>query len=276
MAAGVRRLRVAIRGAACAALVWVGCARAADAPPAPAGLAIVASGRTLSAAELLRDPAVRHADLSGGALGLGRDVAVVPLADLVNGAEAAGLSFRAADAFVAGIGADAFAAARRAGAEPWIAIETDPWPRRRNGDDRGPFALVWLGQGAAGVPRERWVDSLVAITPLDGPALPPGRTAQGREGRAAFAADCAPCHRLLGAGEGMLGPDLGQPVNATRYLTFDGFRRIVRDPRAVRNWPGQRMEGFAAGVLPDAQVAAIWAYLGSLNAREDRARTPAP
>lgn len=244
----------------------------AAAPPVPAraetAALSVSAGPPLAAAALLRRPDLRHVDLRDTALDLARDVPVVPLSSLLpEAAQAAGLSFRASDGFVAEIAPEVFADGRRAGAQPWIAIETAPWKRRRNGDDRGPFALVWLGPGAGTVPRERWVDSLVAITPLGGPALPAATSPQAAAGRAAFSANCAPCHRLQGIGDGELGPDLGRPMNATRYLTAEGFRHIVRDPRSVRRWPGERMEGFAPAALADADVEAIWAYLKSLDGR---------
>jgi hypothetical protein len=45
------------------------------------------------------------------------------------------------------------------------------------------------------------------------------------------------CHRFDGGGLGTLGPDLGRPMNASVYMTDEGLRGIIRDPKSVRSWP---------------------------------------
>lgn len=74
-------------------------------------------------------------------------------------------------------------------------------------------------------------------------ALPAGHAADvpAQTGRETYFRLCLPCHQLNGGGAGVSGPDLGRPMNATQYLTEAGLRRIIRDPRAVRTWPGRRV-----------------------------------
>jgi mono/diheme cytochrome c family protein len=82
-----------------------------------------------------------------------------------------------------------------------------------------------------------------------------------------FAANCLACHRLAGAGEGAVGPDLLRPMAATAYLTDAGLHALIRNPAAVRTWPEQKMPGFAPDVLADADIDAIIAYLKALATR---------
>ena len=58
-----------------------------------------------------------------------------------------------------------------------------------------------------------------------------------------------------------MGPDLGQPMNVTQYLSEAGLRAIIRNPRAVRTWPSQQMVGFDQEALPEADLDAVVAYL---------------
>lgn len=61
---------------------------------------------------------------------------------------------------------------------------------------------------------------------------------------------CANCHGTQG--EGGFGPDL-----AGRALTFDQFRRAVRQPWGI-------MPAYTETQLPDERIADLYAYLGSL------------
>jgi cytochrome c1 len=54
---------------------------------------------------------------------------------------------------------------------------------------------------------------------------------------------------------------------ATAYFTENGLRALIRDPAAVRNWPGQQMPAFNATVLADPEIDAIIAYLRYLGER---------
>jgi mono/diheme cytochrome c family protein len=114
------------------------------------------------------------------------------------------------------------------------------------------------------VAREQWPYQLASLAVVESPAhrwpqlatdsaLPPD--APARRGELVFTANnCLPCHRLNGGGAGEMGPDLGVPMNVTEYLTERGLRAIVRNPRAVRNWPLQQMPGFAPEAVSDSQV----------------------
>ena len=75
-----------------------------------------------------------------------------------------------------------------------------------------------------------------------------------------------PCHRMKGAGAGDVGPDLGQPMSPTQYLTPRRPAGAIRNPKAVRTWPQQQMPAFDAQALPDADLDAVIAYLGYMAA----------
>jgi hypothetical protein len=53
-------------------------------------------------------------------------------------------------------------------------------------------------------------------------------------------------------------------MNATQYLTDAGLRAIIRNPGAVRTWPDQRMTGFDARTLPEADLGDLLIYLRAM------------
>ena len=71
-------------------------------------------------------------------------------------------------------------------------------------------------------------------------------------------------------------------MSPTQYLTEAGLRALIRDPRAVRTWPGQRMVGFSKSDLPDSDLDALIAYLRAKadnkanNKSDDKANNTAP
>jgi mono/diheme cytochrome c family protein len=164
-------------------------------------------------------------------------------------------------------------------ATPWVAVEdpAHPWPPLPGkAASAGPFYLVWQDPERVRISAEQWSFALAALTVLPSPAarwpalavdasVP--QDAAVRHGQTAFIANCLPCHRLGGAGEGMIGPDLLKPMPATAYFTENGLRALIRDPAAVRNWPGQQMPAFNATVLADPEIDAIIAYLRYLGER---------
>ena len=72
---------------------------------------------------------------------------------------------------------------------------------------------------------------------------------------------------MKGAGQGDIGPDLGQPMNVTTNMTPSGIKAVIRDPKAVRTWPQQQMAGFDKASLPDAEVDALIAFLAHMAQR---------
>jgi cytochrome c1 len=50
-------------------------------------------------------------------------------------------------------------------------------------------------------------------------------------------------------------------MNVTAYVTENGLRALIRDPRSVRSWPKMQMPGFGPQALPDADLDAIVLYL---------------
>jgi mono/diheme cytochrome c family protein len=182
---------------------------------------------------------------------------------------------RASDGFVAEIPRALIDSA----ATPWVAFEdrAQPWPRLRGRDvSAGPFYLVWQDPERAGISSEQWVYALAALTAVPSPAqrwpaIAVGSSAPedapARNGQAVFIANCLPCHRLGGAGEGTVGPDLLRPMPATAYFTEAGLRALIRNPAAVRHWPAQQMPAFDDTALPDSAIDAVIAYLRYVTTR---------
>jgi cytochrome c1 len=47
----------------------------------------------------------------------------------------------------------------------------------------------------------------------------------------------------------------------TAYSRAEGLRLLIRDPRAVRSWPDQKMSGIDRSTLTDAALDDLIAYL---------------
>ncbi len=204
----------------------------------------------------------------------------VPLLGLIGDASGFDtIEARASDGFVSQLPTPLVTKGASGGAVAWVAVEDPdaPWPNLPGQKvSGGPFYLVWEHPERSGVGAEQWPFSLVALTGVEypvrrwpqlavDPALPDD--AAERRGQAAFIKNCMSCHRMKGAGQGEIGPDLGQPMNVTTYMTPSGIRAVIRDPKAVRTWPGQQMVGFDAKSLPDAEVEALIAFLAHMATR---------
>jgi mono/diheme cytochrome c family protein len=239
-----------------------------------------------------RDELLHRPDLSQ--VTVTRDVAygkvmsyrAVPLAALVVGLNPPPgdtvIESVALDGFVAQLPFDILINTDPAKAVAWLAIEPDdtndtPWPRLPGKNlSAGPFYIVWTGALAAMIRSEQWPYQLkrlesqplpVARWPaLDvDPALP--ATDPTRAGLALFVTQCLPCHTLNGGGASDVGPDLNQPMNPTQYMTPDGLRALIRDPKSVRHWPAAQMPGFSSDLMTDREIDLIIGYLIHMAAR---------
>jgi len=79
-----------------------------------------------------------------------------------------------------------------------------------------------------------------------------------------------PHERIDGGGASEIGPDLGQPMAATDYMTEPGLRALVRDPKSVRTWPQQQMPAFPPNLLPDTELNALIADLKEIASQRGR------
>ena len=270
------RLAVAVLALA-GTLASVGAARA-EAPTLT--LSFGGEPRSFTAAELLARPdaatVVVPADV---AYGRPMTFRAVPLLALIPTSAARSLDTieaRASDGFVSQLPRALVGKGASGGSVAWIAVEDPaaPWPNLPGKQQSaGPFYLVWEHPERSGIGSEQWPYQTAALTGVESPAhrwpqmavdasLP--ADAPARHGQEVFVVQCLPCHRMKGAGEGEIGPDLGSPMSPTQYFTTDGLRRLIRNPRSVRTWPQQIMPAFDAEKLPDADLDAVIAYLGAM------------
>jgi len=189
---------------------------------------------------------------------------------------------RADDGFVAQLPTRELLDAGPERAEAWLAIEPAdaPWPALA-GKSRsaGPFYLVWLRPQASGIRSEQWPYQLAELSALPAPlsrwpvldvAADLPADAPARRGLTLFLTQCLVCHRLNGGGAAEMGPDLNLPMNPTEYFTDAALRALIRDPAAVRDWPGRQMQGFTAEQLSDGEIDDILAYLKHMAGRKAR------
>ena len=183
------------------------------------------------------------------------------------------LEARATDGFVSQIPLSLVRKGARGGSKAWIAVEdpAKPWPDLPGKDvSAGPFYLVWERSDRSGIGSEQWPYALASLTGVAAPAqrwpqmavgvdVPDG--APARRGQEVFTVQCLPCHRMKGAGTGDMGPDLGEPMNPTQYMTRKGLRLLIRNPKSVRTWPKQQMPGFNKTMISDPDLDALIAYL---------------
>ena len=188
------------------------------------------------------------------------------------------LQITATDGFVTNLPAALVRGDSGRGATPWLAIEPQdkPWPRTSKGTDVGPFYLVWINPGASGVMSEQWPYQINAIRVVVSRAVKWPQLAVDdsvpanspiRRGQTLFATQCMVCHRMNGAGDASVGPDLNLPRNPTEYFQAWALRAYIRDPKSIREWSGMQMPGFGQANLSDPDLDAIIAYLGYMAHR---------
>jgi mono/diheme cytochrome c family protein len=186
----------------------------------------------------------------------------------------------AVDGFAAHIPLDLMLNTDARKAIAWVAIEPveGPWPKISGKDyTAGPFYIVWTGSDAGSVRSEYWayqteklVNQLAPAARWPELAVDPGLPATDpiRAGQTLYVAQCLPCHRLNGAGSSDVGPDLNLPMNATEYMTPAGLHALIRDPKAVRTWLGQKMMGLPPDLLSDQEIDLIIVYLKHMAGRK--------
>ncbi|WP_248807270.1 cytochrome c [Pseudomonas sp. MWU13-2100] len=203
----------------------------------------------------------------------------VPMAVLLQGIQADDhLQAVALDGFAAEMAAAPLL--NRQGAQAWLAVEDPgkPWPPLADGKpSAGPFYLVWTDPQAGHVSPEQWPYQMASIKRLAPvaerfPALRPDPKLAASDpvnkGFALFQKNCMACHRLNGAGDAQVGPDLNVPYNPTEYFTAGYLKRYIRDPQSLRHWPQAKMPAFAPAVLPDGELDQLVAYLKHMAKRK--------
>ncbi len=203
----------------------------------------------------------------------------VPLASLLPGLKPEShLQAIALDGFAAELTAAPLLETR--GARAWLAVEdpAQPWPALAEGKpSAGPFYLVWTNPQAGHISPEQWPFQISRIKQLKTVAerfpalLPDPKLAANdpiNQGFAVFQKNCLACHRLNGASDAQVGPDLNIPYNPTEYFGADFLKRYIRDPQSLRHWPQAKMPAFAASVLPDSELDLLVGYLKHMTGRK--------
>ena len=203
----------------------------------------------------------------------------VPLAVLLPGLEPKShLQAVALDGFAAELTAAPLL--EQKGARAWLAVEdpAQPWPALAEGKpSAGPFYLVWTNPQAGHISPEQWPFQISGIKQLKTVAerfpalLPDPKLAANdpiNQGFALFQKNCLACHRLNGAGDAQVGPDLNIPYNPTEYFGGDFLKRYIRDPQSLRHWPQAKMPAFATSVLPDNELELLVGYLKHMAGRK--------
>ncbi len=203
----------------------------------------------------------------------------VPMAALLDGIKANDhLQAVALDGFAAELSACPLL--DETGARAWLAVEapTKAWPPLAPGKPgAGPFYLVWTHPRAGHIGPEQWpfqVASIQRLAPVAErfPALLPDPKLAANDplhqGFALFQKNCLACHKLNGAGDAQVGPDLNVPYSPTEYFTEGFLKRYIRDPKSLRHWPQARMPAFSATVLPDGELDLLVKYLQHMAKRK--------
>ncbi len=249
-------------------------------PCAAADLTVSIGGTTkqFSTQELLNNPATVTISIpKDAAYGHAMSYQALPLAVLSRGftlPQGYGLQAVATDGFTADLPAALVLrdpSNKRAVA--YLAIEPPdhPWPKLAGKQQTaGPFYVVWLRPALDDIRPEQWPYGVVKISSAPAPqkrwpamavdALLPA-DAPELKGLALFATNCMVCHKINGAGDAEVGPDLNLPKSAVEYFQPKALHQYIRDPASLRAWKAMGMKGFSAEALSDDEIDLIIAYL---------------
>jgi mono/diheme cytochrome c family protein len=239
-----------------------------------------AGSRTWDTAQLLHHPQARDIDIPDDvSYKRAMHYRAVPMAALLEGVAAdAHLQAEASDGFAAQMPAGSLL--QTTGAQAWLAVEdpAHPWPGLGKGKPgAGPFYLVWTNPAASHISPEQWPYAVARFRLLASVAerfpalLPDPKLATDdpvNKGFALFQKNCLACHRLNGAGDAQLGPDLNMPHNPTEYFAADYLKLYIRNPQNLRQWPQAKMPAITQQVLSDEELNQVLGYLKHMAGRK--------
>jgi len=275
------------------ALIGAVPAQAAD---APVTLTITAGAqqKTLTRDALLKDRRLTSVTVDDDNYKRRMTFKAIPMAALLAGLPASpdgSATTAATDGYVSHLPLGLLLADRADGPRAWLAVENPakPWPKLK-GQDIGPFRLIWTVPKSAKqadapvrITESLWTWSIARID-LGGTAaerFAAIRPAEGEPadgpvmlGFAAFQRVCFSCHSMNRAGDANLGPDLNVPYNPVEYLGDDKLSKLIRNPQALRWWPGSKMSSVDEKTLSDAELKDLLAYLHHMAGR--KVETPPP
>jgi len=236
------------------------------------------SSKTVSAKQLLADPATRTITISNDSVyGRSMTYRALPATELLKGLAISlddYVEFTATDKFSIGVPARLLLHSPGARPSAFLAIEagSEPWPAipDHGKETPAPFFLVWQDAKRGEISSEYWVYRLASLEVTDSPykrwpalAVAPDLpdVHPARRGLDRYVTLCISCHRFNGAGEGEMGPDLAKPMNPVDYFQPDAFRKFLRSSKSVRDWPERKMPSFIEDVLSNEDMEALIAWL---------------
>lgn len=236
--------------------------------------------RTWDTAQLLKHPQARDIDIPDDvSYKRAMHYRAVPVAVLLEGvSDGDHLQAVATDGFAAEMPAGPLL--QKTGSQAWLAIEdpAQPWPGlSKDKPGAGPFYLVWTHPEASKISPEQWPYAVGRIRLLASVAerfpdmLPDPKLAADdpvNKGLALFQKNCFACHRLNGAGDSQLGPDLNIPHNPTEYFAADYLKLYIRNPQNLRQWPQAKMPAITPEVLSDEELVEVVSYLQHMAGRK--------
>jgi len=244
------------------------------------GLTVVIRGqqRIYRSSELLNHPALKQIDTDAcdeaykGSL----RYSAIPIEALLGPlAPEDEVQFSALDGYAPSIPVSRLTGVGNAHAHLAVESPAVPWPALAQGKpSAGPFYLIWSGVSCGRIGPSEWpyqIESIKVEASLASrfPRMAPDPHAAPAilAGFDIFRRDCLPCHGINGQGDGKAGPDLNVPTSPTEYFTDSALRRLIRDPKSVRQWAGGVMPSFDAGRLDDRDLERLVQYLKHMASR---------
>lgn len=147
---------------------------------------------------------------------------------------------------------------------PYIAIENkkSPWPKLIGNHEKvGTFSLIWIGNNAMEIAKEKWIRNISSIEILKEneqvelkSLLPASANTQEKNGFKVYEENCSPCHSLNLVGQHEIGPDLNYPNNPLEYFSEKILRQFIRDPQSIHYYKNAKMEGFDSKAISEKNL----------------------
>lgn len=139
-------------------------------------------------------------------------------------------------------------------------------------DSLGPYYIMWKNPKLSNIKKELWPFQVVALE-IEKPfsdryykIIPKTKkSSRAYKGFKVFKDNCFACHKMNSYGESEVGPDLNLPMNPIEYYKIAALKKLIRDPKSVRDWNDLRMTGFSEEEISDIELDYLIEYLNYMR-----------